>query len=83
MARELVKEVEAREDCFILGFDQTDVDASSDIKNLNQTLASDDVVSIVSEKGQMACRDYPHPRHNCWKYPFEKTSHENYCKLCY
>lgn len=28
---------------------------------------------------QVACRDYPHPRHLCVKYPFMSTAHENYC----
>ncbi|KAH7659140.1 hypothetical protein IHE45_16G012200 [Dioscorea alata] len=40
----------------------------------------DEDVSIVFERGQVACRDFPHSRHLCVKYPFSKTSHESYCK---
>ncbi|TXG48497.1 hypothetical protein EZV62_024372 [Acer yangbiense] len=32
---------------------------------------------------KVACRDYPHPRHLCIKYPFGKTPHDNHCELCY
>ncbi|ONI25772.1 hypothetical protein PRUPE_2G319800 [Prunus persica] len=31
----------------------------------------------------VACRDYPHSRHLCLKFPFETTPHESYCELCY
>ncbi|KAG9155775.1 hypothetical protein Leryth_004034 [Lithospermum erythrorhizon] len=85
--RENVKDIEDREECFILEFDPYDVDNSSDKlnsvkKNLDGDFESDDV-SVVSEKGQVACRDYPHSRYVCVKYPFETTSHHLYCKLCY
>ncbi|KDP30900.1 hypothetical protein JCGZ_15512 [Jatropha curcas] len=66
-------------DCFILDFDPGEPLHS--ISNLS--LSTDDELSIVAERGQVACRDYPHPRHLCLKYPFEKTPHENYCHLCY
>lgn len=29
----------------------------------------------------MACRDYPHSRHLCLKFPFHTTPHESYCEL--
>ncbi|XP_037493092.1 uncharacterized protein LOC105640806 isoform X2 [Jatropha curcas] len=64
-------------DCFILDFDPGEPLHS--ISNLS--LSTDDELSIVAERGQVACRDYPHPRHLCLKYPFEKTPHENYCHL--
>ncbi|XP_042474995.1 uncharacterized protein LOC122057066 isoform X2 [Macadamia integrifolia] len=32
---------------------------------------------------QVACRDYPHSRHLCAKYPFNKTPHEDYCEQCF
>ncbi|KAI4341788.1 hypothetical protein MLD38_026471 [Melastoma candidum] len=38
---------------------------------------------VVGEKGQVACRDYPHPRHDCVKFPFNATSHEKHCDLCH
>ncbi|XP_059297437.1 uncharacterized protein LOC132050269 isoform X2 [Lycium ferocissimum] len=43
---------------------------------------SDDLV-VVSEKGQIACRDYPHPRHHCAKFPFGSTPHERHCDQCH
>lgn len=43
---------------------------------------SDDLV-IVGEKGQVACRDYPHSRHLCAKFPFGSTPHESHCDLCH
>ncbi|CAA0833413.1 RPM1 interacting protein 13 [Striga hermonthica] len=42
----------------------------------------DDVV-IVAEKGEVACRDFPHARHLCAKYRFASTRHEIHCSLCY
>ncbi|KAK8614901.1 hypothetical protein V6N13_068689 [Hibiscus sabdariffa] len=32
---------------------------------------------------QVACRDFPHPRHDCAKFPFSSTSHEQHCELCH
>ncbi|KAI6673482.1 hypothetical protein NL676_001388 [Syzygium grande] len=43
---------------------------------------SDDLL-IVGEKGQVACRDYPHPRHDCVIFPFSSTLHEKHCNLCH
>ncbi|KAJ0989956.1 hypothetical protein J5N97_008312 [Dioscorea zingiberensis] len=43
----------------------------------------DEEISILSERGHVACRDFPHPRHLCVEYPFRKTSHEKYCAMCY
>uniref|UniRef100_A0A1D1YBD9 1-phosphatidylinositol 4,5-bisphosphate phosphodiesterase eta-2 n=2 Tax=Anthurium amnicola TaxID=1678845 RepID=A0A1D1YBD9_9ARAE len=43
---------------------------------------SDDLL-IVGERGQLACRDYPHSRHLCVTFPFSATSHEKFCKLCH
>nr|KJB42396.1 hypothetical protein B456_007G150500 [Gossypium raimondii] len=31
----------------------------------------------------IACRDFPHPRHDCAKFPFSLTSHEQHCELCH
>ncbi|KAL2540704.1 Uncharacterized protein Adt_01682 [Abeliophyllum distichum] len=43
---------------------------------------SDDLL-VVGEKGQVACRDFPHPRHLCVKFPFASTAHDSYCDLCH
>ncbi|ERN15921.1 hypothetical protein AMTRI_Chr07g25300 [Amborella trichopoda] len=44
--------------------------------------SSDDLV-ITGEKGEVACRDFPHPRHLCVKFPFSSTSHEKFCNMCH
>ncbi|KAK4366146.1 hypothetical protein RND71_014026 [Anisodus tanguticus] len=31
----------------------------------------------------IACRDYPHPRHLCAKFPFGSTPHERHCDQCH
>ncbi|MCD7459308.1 hypothetical protein HAX54_040587 [Datura stramonium] len=31
----------------------------------------------------VACRDYPHPRHLCAKFPFGSTPHERHCDQCH
>nr|XP_010919931.2 uncharacterized protein LOC105043904 [Elaeis guineensis] len=70
------------EDCCILPFDPFDAD-------LNEKLALPaaehllDDLSIIAERGQVACRDYPHSRHLCTEYPFSKSSHETCCFKCY
>ncbi|XP_075650578.1 RPM1 interacting protein 13-like [Castanea sativa] len=76
-----IKRIEEIEECFILDFDPFD---SIDISKLSVSNSPiDNEVSVVAEKGQVACRDYPHSRHLCMKFPFETTPHEQYCKLCY
>ncbi|KAI3457928.1 hypothetical protein Pfo_014591 [Paulownia fortunei] len=81
--RDEIKKVEEREECFILEFDPYDdlemlkFSFSKDFDNADADL------HVVAEKGQVACRDYPHPRNTCAKYPFEKTPHDSHCELCY
>ncbi|KAH7841712.1 hypothetical protein Vadar_033326 [Vaccinium darrowii] len=78
-----MREIENREDCFILDFDPNDDDSLhlSPLNMSNNPNSPD--LSVLAEKGQVACRDYPHPRHLCVKNCFEKTPHENHCKLCF
>ncbi|KAH7853838.1 hypothetical protein Vadar_007191 [Vaccinium darrowii] len=68
-------------DCFILDSDPND----SLIIDLSKLSISSDLdatdISVLAEKGQVACRDYPHSRHLCLKNPFGKTPHESYCEL--
>ncbi|KAL3838013.1 hypothetical protein ACJIZ3_022604 [Penstemon smallii] len=80
--REQIKKYEEKEDCFILEFDPND---ELDISKLSYSKDGDTEADlrVVAEKGQVACRDYPHPRHSCAKFPFEKTPHTSHCKLCY
>uniref|UniRef100_A0A6N2LKE0 Uncharacterized protein n=1 Tax=Salix viminalis TaxID=40686 RepID=A0A6N2LKE0_SALVM len=87
---EKIRKFDEIEDCFILDFDPSDIETSLHrISTLPVSSFTDNDgggggdLSVVAEKGQVACRDYPHSRHLCIKYPFDKTPHENYCKLCY
>ncbi|KAJ4952759.1 hypothetical protein NE237_029591 [Protea cynaroides] len=70
-----------RHDCFILDFDPFE---SVDL--FNKVSHKDDdgqELSVIGQRGQVACRDYPHSRHLCTKFPFDKTAHEDYCEQCY
>ncbi|KAJ9546191.1 hypothetical protein OSB04_025898 [Centaurea solstitialis] len=83
--RSAIKEFDDKEDCFILDFnpEEDSFDLSKIEKGVQNSLQDSPDVCLVAEKGQVACRDYPHSRHLCVKNPFEKTPHESYCKLCY
>ncbi|XP_004502768.1 RPM1 interacting protein 13-like [Cicer arietinum] len=82
--KEDVKRFEETEECFILDFDPFD---SLDISKLslkdNKNNHDDNDISIIAEKGQVACRDYPHARHLCIEFPFTTTPHESFCEMCY
>ncbi|XP_039005762.1 uncharacterized protein LOC120133186 [Hibiscus syriacus] len=65
-------------DCVVLEGDPDK--ALSDVNDLHE---DSDECLIVGQKGQIACRDYPHPRHDCARFPFSSTSHEQYCELCH
>ncbi|XP_075649310.1 uncharacterized protein LOC142619858 [Castanea sativa] len=74
----VVKDVD--DDCIVL-----DCDPNNPVAEVNDdkdNSGSDDLL-IVAEKGQIACRDYPHPRHLCVKYPFSSTSHDKHCDQCH
>ncbi|PAN51652.1 hypothetical protein PAHAL_9G610300 [Panicum hallii] len=45
--------------------------------------AAEDELQIVAEKGQLACRDFPHPRHLCAALPFSTSSHASHCSMCH
>ncbi|CAG7884523.1 unnamed protein product [Brassica rapa] len=79
--QEDMKPFEEKEDCFILDFDPSDSFDSSFSDNPEG--GDDDDVAIIHEKGQVACRDFPHPRHLCLKYPFGSTQHSLHCNQCY
>ncbi|KAI3772939.1 hypothetical protein L6452_04135 [Arctium lappa] len=77
--------IEVDDDCVIL-----EHDPDKAMGNLNDNpIASDedgddsDDLLVVSEKGQVACRDYPHPRHLCIKFPFSSTPNQTHCNQCY
>ncbi|TYJ07625.1 hypothetical protein E1A91_A11G018100v1 [Gossypium mustelinum] len=76
-----MKRVEETEDCFILDFNPFN---SIDIAKLSAVNDGDEAdLSVVAEKGQVACRDYPHSRHLCLQFPFDTTPHDRHCHLCY
>lgn len=43
----------------------------------------DDDLKIVGEKGEVACRDFPHSRHLCVRFPFASTPHALHCGQCH
>ncbi|XP_050877433.1 RPM1 interacting protein 13 isoform X2 [Lathyrus oleraceus] len=84
--KEDVKLYEETEECFILDFDPFESLDFSKLSLGNKNNTNDDDtsdISIVAEKGQVACRDYPHARHHCVKFPFTTTPHESSCENCY
>ncbi|TXG48496.1 hypothetical protein EZV62_024371 [Acer yangbiense] len=81
------------DDCFVLDFDPY-----NDTINLhdpqNTTHVHDghgdndkEDICIIADKvtlqENVACRDYPHPRNLCYKFPFDTTLHSDYCEQCY
>ncbi|KAM7276366.1 hypothetical protein ACFE04_018232 [Oxalis oulophora] len=70
------------EDCFILDFDPS-IPFKQLTLNSSSNQDDDQDLYVIAEKGQVACRDYPHSRHLCTKNPFDKTPHDNYCEMCY
>ncbi|GAV84177.1 hypothetical protein CFOL_v3_27621, partial [Cephalotus follicularis] len=67
------------DDCIVL---------DADPEKLVPIIENDDVTDtddllIIGHKGQIACRDYPHPRHLCAKYPFTSSPHEKHCEQCH
>ncbi|XP_020677813.1 uncharacterized protein LOC110096283 isoform X2 [Dendrobium catenatum] len=72
---------ECDEDCLILDGDPDKV--VSMVDGQSESVDGCAELLIVGEKGHLACRDYPHPRHLCVTYPFSSTPHEKHCKLCH
>ncbi|XP_008372404.2 RPM1 interacting protein 13-like [Malus domestica] len=66
------------DDCVVL-----DGDPDKPVSVVEDSGSGSDELLVVGEKGQVACRDYPHPRHLCAKFPFKTTRHENHCDLCH
>ncbi|KAL5539566.1 hypothetical protein UlMin_045719 [Ulmus minor] len=78
-----LKRYEETEDCFILDFDPNEPIDASNTSVSSKDDECDSEIEVVFEKGQVACRDYPHARHLCLKFPFTTTPHQSYCDLCY
>ncbi|KAJ7972571.1 RPM1 interacting protein 13 [Quillaja saponaria] len=75
-SKQTVKDVE--DDCILL-----DRNPYNLVTSMNEKANGSDELQIVGEKGQIACRDYPHPRHLCAKFPFTSTPHERHCDQCH
>ncbi|XP_073315138.1 uncharacterized protein [Primulina huaijiensis] len=83
-SRDQLKETEQEEECFIVECgDLGDEFCMLNLGASESEYLDDADILVVSQKGQVACRDYPHPRHACAKYPFRNTPHNKYCKMCY
>ncbi|XP_068651458.1 RPM1 interacting protein 13-like [Aristolochia californica] len=67
-------------DCVILDFNPFDTAYLSKKLSVDEP---DQDLSVIAERGQVACRDYPHPRQHCVKFSFSRTPHESYCEQCY
>ncbi|KFK29288.1 hypothetical protein AALP_AA7G114000 [Arabis alpina] len=81
--RQDMKIFEEKEDCFILDFDPNDSSDATKLSFSDYPETDNDDVQIIREKGQVACRDYPHSRHLCSKFPFRSTPHATHCNQCY
>uniref|UniRef100_A0A0D9XMT8 Uncharacterized protein n=1 Tax=Leersia perrieri TaxID=77586 RepID=A0A0D9XMT8_9ORYZ len=67
------------DDCCILAADPLAPNAAADAAGGGD----DDDVAVVAERGKVACRDYPHPRSACAKFPFSSTPHDKHCQQCF
>ncbi|KAL6516225.1 hypothetical protein OROGR_019530 [Orobanche gracilis] len=67
------------DDCVVL---DGDPDNSVSVPAIGKVDTGGDV-EIVGEKGEVACRDFPHARHLCAKYLFASTQHEVHCNQCH
>ncbi|WJX79111.1 hypothetical protein P8452_62262 [Trifolium repens] len=65
-------------DCIVL-----DCDPENQVKCVNDSPTGSDELCVVGEKGKIACRDYPHPRHHCANFPYSTTPHEKHCGQCH
>ncbi|XVE78011.1 hypothetical protein DITRI_Ditri13aG0110000 [Diplodiscus trichospermus] len=66
------------DDCVVL-----EGDPDKALSDVNDPQEDSDELLIVGQKGEIACRDFAHPRHDCARFPFSSTSHEQHCELCH
>ncbi|XP_076940757.1 uncharacterized protein LOC143610063 [Bidens hawaiensis] len=80
-----VKVVDDDDECVVLDKDpNADVEVKKDDTGGGGGGGGDeDEIVVVGEKGQVACRDYPHSRHLCIKFPFSTTPNQSHCNQCY
>ncbi|KAK7267467.1 hypothetical protein RIF29_20141 [Crotalaria pallida] len=66
------------DDCVVL-----DGDPAKGVSSADEDSTESDELLVVGQKGPFACRDYPHARHTCAKFPFSSTPHERHCDQCH
>ncbi|KAK9282020.1 hypothetical protein L1049_004931 [Liquidambar formosana] len=66
------------DDCVVL-----DGDPDNPVSMVNDAASGEDELLIVGEKGQIACKDFSHSRHDCANFPFSSTPHEKHCDMCH
>ncbi|XP_042503371.1 uncharacterized protein LOC122080630 isoform X2 [Macadamia integrifolia] len=77
-----MEEFDQVEDCYILDFDLYGfVDQFEKLSLKDDDDAEE--LAVTGQRGQVACLDYPHSRHLCAKFPFDRTPREDYCEQCY
>ncbi|XP_062205362.1 RPM1 interacting protein 13-like [Phragmites australis] len=70
------------DDCVVLDGDPDKVVTVAE-EDGSEGDGSSDELQIVAEKGQIACRDFPHSRYLCSNLPFSTTSHVMHCSMCH
>ncbi|CAN6321517.1 unnamed protein product [Urochloa humidicola] len=70
------------DDCIILDGDPDKPIAVVKEEGPRRDVAEDEL-QIVAEKGELACRDFPHPRHLCATLLFSTSSHASHCSMCH
>ncbi|KAK7355611.1 hypothetical protein VNO80_14871 [Phaseolus coccineus] len=66
------------DDCVVL-----ECDPESGVASVEEEANGSDELLVIGEKGQIACRDFPHARHLCATLPFSSTPHEKHCRQCH
>ncbi|KAF6989445.1 hypothetical protein CFC21_006778 [Triticum aestivum] len=69
------------EDCLILSADPLAANKARPV--VVPAAADDEDLAVLAERGPVACRDFPHARYLCVKFPFATTPHEKHCEQCY
>ncbi|KAK2648604.1 hypothetical protein Ddye_016093 [Dipteronia dyeriana] len=77
-SKQAVNEEDDDDDCVVL-----DGDPDKTVEAVDDQASNGDDLLIVGQKGQIACRDYPHPRHDCAIFPFSSTAHKLHCDQCH
>ncbi|XP_047180078.1 uncharacterized protein LOC124846776 [Vigna umbellata] len=66
------------DDCVLL-----ESDPENGVASVEEEANGSDDLFVIGEKGQIACRDFPHARYLCATLPFSSTPHEKQCKQCH